>query len=87
MKLLQKTNRAYFLISAATFIIAGATFYFVISFFFKDQLNEKLVSDIRIVKTKIEKKEILPHYYPFIEIRKVSEKESSFKIIDTLIYD
>jgi signal transduction histidine kinase len=88
MRLLQKTNRAYFLISATAFIIAGVVFYFVISYFFKGQLNEKLISDIKVIEGTIEKKGILPNYYPFIEIREVSGKsERSYKTIDTLIFD
>lgn len=88
MKLLQKTNRAYFLISATAFIIAGVVFYFVISFFFKDQLNEKLISDIKVIQRIIEKNGTLPDYYPFIEIKEVSGKSvRSYETIDTLIFD
>ena len=88
MKLLQKTNRAYFLASGTAFIIAGVVFYFVISFFFKDQLNEKLMSDIKVIKRTIKRNGTLPNYYPFIEIREVSvQSERSFKTIDTLIFD
>jgi two-component system, OmpR family, sensor kinase len=88
MRLLQKTNRAYFLISGTAFIIAGVVFYYVISFFFKDQLNEKLMSDIEGVERTIERNGTLPDYYPFIEIREVSmQSERSFETIDTLIFD
>jgi signal transduction histidine kinase len=88
MRLLQKTNRTYFLISGTAFIIAGVIFYFVISFFFKDQLNEKLRRDIRHITRSIKTDGIIPEYYPFIEIREVSGlPERSFKIIDTLIAD
>jgi two-component system OmpR family sensor kinase len=88
MKLLQKSNRTYFLISASAFIIAGIILYFVISFFFKDQLNEKLISDIKVIERTIANKGILPNYYPFIEIEEVSGiSERSFETIDTLIFD
>jgi signal transduction histidine kinase len=88
MRLLQKTNRAYFLVSGTAFIIAGVVFYFVISFFFKDQLNEKLFHDIKVIKRSIKRNSILPNYYPFIEIREVSaQSERSFETIDTLIFD
>jgi signal transduction histidine kinase len=88
MKLLQKTNRAYLLISGTAFIIAGVIFYFVISSFFKDQLNEKLHNDIKNITARIKNNQTLPDYYPFIEIREVSGKsEHSFKTIDTLIFD
>ena len=88
MKLLQKTNIAYFFISATAFVIAGIILYFVISFFFKDQLNEKLISDIKVIERTIEKNGTLPYYYPFIEIKEVSLKSTgSYKIIDTLIFD
>jgi signal transduction histidine kinase len=88
MKLLQKTNRAYFLISGAAFIIAGVVFFFVISFFFKDQVNEKLHHDIRNITRSIRTNGVLPNFYPFIEIKEVSmQDERSFKAIDTLIFD
>src|SRR5664280_168143 len=88
MKLLQKTNRTYFLISGTVFIIAGVVFFFVISFFFKDQLNEKLFHDIRNITRSIEKNGSLPDYYPFIEIKEVpTQPKRSFKINDTLIFN
>jgi two-component system, OmpR family, sensor kinase len=88
MRLLQKTNRAYFLISGTAFIIAGVLFYFVISFFFKDQLNEKLMSDIEGVRSTIERNGALPDYYPFIEVREVLlQSERSYETVDTLIFD
>jgi signal transduction histidine kinase len=88
MRLLQKTNRAYFLISGTAFIIAGVVFYFVISFFFRDQLNEKLHHDIKHITRSIKIDGTIPSYYPFIEIREVSGvSERSFRIIDTLIFD
>jgi signal transduction histidine kinase len=88
MRLLQKTNRTYFLISGTAFIIAGVIFFFVISFFFKDQLNEKLFHDIKNITRSIKKNGTLPNYYPFIDIREVpAQSERSFKIIDTLIFN
>ena len=88
MRLLQKTNRTYFLISGIAFIIAGVVFYFVISSFFKDQLNEKLMSDIKVIKRTIKRNGTLPNYYPFIEIREVTfQRERKHEIVDTLIYD
>jgi signal transduction histidine kinase len=88
MRLLQKTNRAYFLISGTAFAVAGVVFYFVISFFFKEQLNEKLFHDIKNITKSIKKNGHLPTYYPFIEIREVpAQSERSFKIIDTLIFN
>jgi signal transduction histidine kinase len=88
MKLLQKTNRAYLIVSGTAFIIAGVVFYFVISFFFKDQLNEKLFHDIENITGTIKKRGTIPDYYPFFEIREVSKQpEQSFKTTDTLIFD
>jgi signal transduction histidine kinase len=88
MKLLQKTNRAYFLISATTFIIAGVTFYFVISFFFRDQLNEKLHHDIKNITRSINRNGSIPNFYPFFEIKEVKAvPEQPAKTIDTLISD
>jgi signal transduction histidine kinase len=88
MRLLQKTNRTYFIASGAAFIIAGVLFYFVINFFFRDQLNEKLISDIKVIQKSIKRNGILPNYYPFIEIREVSlQSDRSYEIADTLIFD
>lgn len=88
MRLLQKTNRAYFIISGTAFLIAGVVFFFVISLFFKDQLNEKLFHDIKHLTRAIQRNGTLPNYYPFIEIKEVSgQSERSYQIIDTLISD
>jgi len=88
MKLLQKTNRAYFLVSGTAFLFAGVVFYFVISFFFKGQLNEKLHHDIKNITRAIKKSGAIPNYYPFIEIREVSKQpEQSFRTTDTLIFN
>lgn len=88
MRLLEKTNRTYFIVSGTAFIIAGVVFYFVISFFFKDQLNEKLYHDIENIVGTIKKSGTLPDYYPFFEIREVSKQpEQSFRTTDTLIFD
>ncbi len=88
MKLLQKTNRTYFFISATAFLIAGVTFYFVISFFFRDQLNEKLRRDIKNITKSIKRDGHIPNFYPFFEIKEVASlPESHAKTIDTLISD
>jgi two-component system, OmpR family, sensor kinase len=88
MRLLQKTNRAYFLISGTAFFIAGVVFYFVISYFFKDQLNDKLFHDIKNITRSIKRNGTIPDYYPFIEIKEVpSQSKYPVKIIDTVIFD
>jgi signal transduction histidine kinase len=88
MRLLQKTNRTYLLISGTALIIAGVIIYFVLSFIFDDQLNEKLMSDIEGVRSTIERTGTLPDYYPFIETREVhGQSERSYETIDTLIFD
>jgi signal transduction histidine kinase len=88
MRLLQKSNRTYFFASGTAFIIAGVIFYFVINFFFNDQLDEKLISDIKVIQKSIKRNGILPNYYPFIEIREISaQSDRSYKNIDTLIFD
>ena len=46
MRLLEKTNRTYLLISGTAFIIAGVVIYFVLFFIFEDQLNEKLTQKV-----------------------------------------
>lgn len=88
MKLLQKTNRAYFIVSGTAFIIAGIVFYIALNFFFKDQQNEKLFHDIENITGTIKKSGTIPDYYPFFEIREVSKQpEQSFRMTDTLIFD
>jgi hypothetical protein len=88
MRLLEKTNRTYLLISGTAFIIAGVVIYFVLSFIFKDQLNEKLMSDIESVIKTIERNDILPNYYPFIEVRELpAQSVRSYETVDTLIFD
>jgi signal transduction histidine kinase len=88
MKLLQKTNRAYFLISGTAFAVAGAIIYYVLSIILADQLNEKLRLDIENVKLSIEKENTLPNYFPFIEAKEVKGMpERLTETIDTLIFD
>ncbi|MCX6254095.1 MAG: response regulator [Bacteroidia bacterium] len=61
---------------------------FILSFIFKDQLNEKLIADIESVKLTIERNGNLPDYYPFIESREVPGlKARSYETKDTLIFD
>ena len=88
MKLLEKTTRTYFLVTATAFLIAGAVIYFALLLIFDNQLNEKLVSDIDNVTSAIERSNPLPNYSPFIEAREIPvQKEMKFKAIDTLIFD
>jgi signal transduction histidine kinase len=88
MKLLKKTNRTYFIISGSAFIIAGVVIYFVISFFFEEQLNEKLLSDRTSVIHNIEKDGSVPYFYPFVEVREVQDQiERPVVYRDTLIFD
>jgi signal transduction histidine kinase len=88
MRLLQKINRAYFLVSVTAFVIAGAVIYFVLSFIFEGQLNEKLKADIENVKLTISKNGKLPNYYPFIESREVQGQSIRlYESIDTLVFD
>jgi signal transduction histidine kinase len=88
MKLLKKTNSTYLLISGSAFIIAGAVTYFVLSYLFKEQLDEKLMSNIEYSKSTIARDGILPDYFPFIETREVQgQSERSYEKKDTLIFD
>ncbi len=88
MRLLQKTNQAYFIISFSALIIAAIVLYFVLSWIFRDQLNESLLSDIEVVKKSIEKNNVLPNYYPYIEVVEEPQKSvGPFESIDTLIFD
>jgi signal transduction histidine kinase len=88
MKLLKKTNRAYFIISAFAFIIAGVVFYIAISYYFEDQLNEQLESDRMTVIHNIEKDGTLPVFNPFVEVKKTFDNvDRPVTYSDTAIYD
>jgi two-component system, OmpR family, sensor kinase len=88
MKLLRKTNRAYFIISATAFIIAGIIIYLFLSFIIEDQLSEKLKADLDNVIRTIEKDSSVPSYYPFVDVRKVRQQSISKAIsTDTLLFD
>jgi signal transduction histidine kinase len=88
MELLKKTNRNYLIISASAFIVAGLIIFFVLSFIFEDQLNEKLKSDLENIIRNIEKDNSVPYYYPFVEVKKDSGLTTRPIItIDTLIFD
>ncbi len=88
MKLLKKTNRTYLVTSALTFIVFGAVIYFVLSFIFKEQLNEKLLSDRLSVIRNIDNDGSLPYFPPFIEVQKVpGQTERPVVSVDTLIFD
>jgi signal transduction histidine kinase len=88
MKLLKKTNRTYFIISAIAFAVAGMVIYSVISIIFKEQLNEKLQSDLKSIIRTIETNNQIPNYYPFIEVRIVpGQIEQVNAIVDTVFFD
>jgi Signal transduction histidine kinase len=88
MKLLQKTNRAYFILSASAFAVAGLVTYLVLSLFLESQLNEKL-SDTKdhLIKT-IELSGVVYNDPPYIEVK---EEPASSEIkdfySDTILFD
>jgi two-component system, OmpR family, sensor kinase len=88
MKLLQKTNRTYLILSASAFTIAGLLTYFILSLFFESQLNEKLSdSKVHLIKT-IERSGIIYTDPPYIEVREepvVSEIKDFYS--DTVLFD
>lgn len=88
MKLLTKTNRAYFIISASAFIVSGLVIYFSLLFILEGQVNEKLLSDRTSVISNIEKNGAIPFFYPFVEVKEVrQQKEQPVVYSDTLIFD
>jgi signal transduction histidine kinase len=88
MKLLEKTNKTYLLLTGTAFIIAGVLFYLILSLIFNNQLDEKLLSDIEGIRLSIEKNGNKPNYFPFIEVKEVPDQLSGdFKKTDTLIFD
>ena len=88
MRLLKKTSRTYFFISALAFIVSGVVIYFVLSFIFEEQLNENLLSDRMSVISNIEKDGSVPYFYPFVEVKEVQgQTERPVIAVDTLIFD
>ena len=88
MKLLKKTSRTYLIISASAFIVAGLIIYFVLSFILEEELNEHLRLDVKSIVRTIDKDKTIPHYYPFVEVKKVEgQTPGPYKVIDTLIFD
>ena len=88
MKLLKKTNRTYFVISASAFIVSGVVIYFVLSFIFEEQVNENLQSDMMSVIRNIETDGSVPYFYPFVEVKEVAgQTERPLVSVDTLIFD
>jgi two-component system, OmpR family, sensor kinase len=88
MKLLKKTSRTYLIVSASAFIVAGLIIYFVLSFILEEEMNENLRSDIKSIARTIDKDKSLPHYYPFVEVKKVDgQTPGPYRVIDTLIFD
>ena len=88
MKLLQKTNRTYLILSASAFAIAGVLTYTVLSLFLESQLNEKLSnSKEHLIKT-IVKSGIIYNDPPYIEVREepvLSEIKDFYS--DTILFD
>ena len=88
MKLLKKTSRTYLIVSASAFIVAGLIIYFVLSFILEEELNENLRSDIKSIVRTIDKDKTIPHYYPFVEVKKVQgQTPGPYRVIDTLIFE
>lgn len=88
MKLLKKTSRTYLIVSASAFIVAGLIIYFVLSFILEEEMNENLRSDIKSIVRTIDKDKTIPHYYPFVEVKKVQgHSPGPYRVIDTLIFD
>jgi signal transduction histidine kinase len=88
MKLLKKTSRTFFVISASAFIVSGVVIYFALSFIFDEQLNEILLSDRMSVIRNIEKDGSVPYFYPFVEVKKIPyQTERPVVYSDTLIFD
>ncbi|HKK41224.1 MAG TPA: HAMP domain-containing sensor histidine kinase [Bacteroidales bacterium] len=88
MKLIEKTGRTYFRISLLALIISGAIVYFALSYIFRRALNENLLSDIDAVSRTITEKNILPSYFPYIEVKETTGRTNAEdRISDTLIFD
>jgi Signal transduction histidine kinase len=88
MKLLQKTNRTYLILSASAFAIAGVLTYTVLSLFLESQLNEKLSNTKEHLIKTIEKSGIVYNDPPYIEVREkpvLSEIKDFYS--DTILFD
>jgi two-component system, OmpR family, sensor kinase len=88
MKLLQKTNRTYLILTASAFVVAGVLTYIILSSFLESQLNEKLsYSKDHIIKT-IERSGIVYNDPPYIEVKEEpfsSEIKNFYS--DTILFD
>ena len=87
MKLLIKTARSYLILSGSIFIVAGLLIYMAISFYFDEQLNEKLESNRIAVIQNIEKSGSLSDFYPFIEVKKIADQAKKHLSKDTLLFN
>jgi signal transduction histidine kinase len=88
MKLLQRTNRSYIIISASAFTVAGLVTYFILSTFFESQLNEKLADSKAHLVNAIGRSGVVYNDPPYIEVKEVGDStgiRDSYS--DTLLYD
>jgi two-component system, OmpR family, sensor kinase len=88
MKLLQKTNRSYLLLSATAFIVACLVIYYILSLIFDAQLNEKISDNKMKIVRNLEKNGIIEDNPPFVEVKEIeSINEQQDLFSDTLIFD
>jgi signal transduction histidine kinase len=88
MKLLQKTNRIYLILSAAAFTFAGILVYFVLSLILDSQLNEKLSDTKAHLIENIRDFGIISNDPPYIEVKEKPGGALRGDIFrDTLLFD
>ena len=89
MKLLQKTNRAFIILSAALVLLSGIILYFALTTIVRQETTEKLLINIERVARQIEHREIVTPIHPVIDVKQLSGNviKESILIKDTIIYD
>ncbi|MBC8047177.1 MAG: sensor histidine kinase [Fimbriimonadaceae bacterium] len=88
MKLLQRTNRTYLIVSAGLFLAAGIVMYYILLRITRNEQDEKLlVTKTRIV-VQIQNNEVYPVMPPAIEVKDINSiPRVPYYFIDTTILD
>lgn len=88
MKLLQRTNRMYLLLSAGVFLAAGVVLYFVLSNLIQHEQDEKLMITKQRISTQLSNNVAFTDMPPIIEVRTVeSVPPVQLQFSDTVVFD
>ena len=88
MKLIQKTNLVYFLLSTVLLLVAGCILYYMITVDIDEEINEKLIVNKDRISSQIEEGKTITSLFPIIEIQQLAEAPNKTLVIkDTTLYD